>query len=116
MLTINDNFDEKIIKFGKIDLNENHNDVGQSVTQHCKTYVFSISDTKKLRFIDTPGFGDTRGIDQDNLNMEEIFSFLDNIDYINGICLLIKPEVIQLNRCLRSCFMPSIDYFGNNSG
>ncbi|CAF3398228.1 unnamed protein product, partial [Rotaria sp. Silwood2] len=116
MLTINDNFDEKIIKFGKIDLNENHNDVGQSVTQHCKTYVFSISDTKKLRFIDTPGFGDTRGIDQDNLNMEEIFSFLDNIDYINGICLLFKPEVVQLNRCLRSCFMQLIDYFGNTIG
>ncbi|CAF3417032.1 unnamed protein product [Rotaria sp. Silwood2] len=113
MLTINDNFDEKIIKFGEIDLNENHNDLGQSVTQHCKTYVFSISDRKKLRFIDTPGFGDTRGIDQDNLNMEEIFSFLDNIDYINGICLLFKPEVVQLNRYLRSCFMQLIDYFGN---
>ncbi|CAF3996229.1 unnamed protein product [Rotaria sp. Silwood1] len=34
----------------------------------------------------------------------------------SGICLLIKPEVIQLNRCLRSCFMQLIDYFGNTIG
>ncbi|CAF3398635.1 unnamed protein product [Rotaria sp. Silwood2] len=113
-MTINDNFDEQIIKFGEIDSNENHNDIGQSVTQKCKSYVFNISNEKKLRFIDIPGFGDTRGNNQDNLNMEEIFSFLHNISYLNGICLLFKPEVVQLNSYLYSCCIQLFDYFGEN--
>ncbi|CAF3818527.1 unnamed protein product [Rotaria sp. Silwood1] len=114
LITINDNFDEKIIKFGHIDSNENHNNAGQSVTQHCKSYVFNISNEKKLRIIDTPGFGDTRGIDQDDLNMEGIFSFLHNINYLNGICLLFKPEVVQLNLYWQSCLIQLFDYFGEN--
>ncbi|CAF4300781.1 unnamed protein product, partial [Rotaria sp. Silwood2] len=114
MMTINDNFDEKLIKFGEIDSNENHNNSGQSVTQQCKSYVFKISNGKKLRIIDTPGFGDTRGFDQDNLNMEEIFSFLHNINYINGICFLFKPEIVQLNSYLKSCCTQLFDYFGQN--
>ncbi|CAF1334549.1 unnamed protein product [Rotaria sordida] len=114
LLTINDNFDEKIIKFGHIDSNENHNNSGQSVTQQCKSYVFDISNEKKLRIIDTPGFGDTRGIDQDDVNMEGIFSFLHNINYLNGICLLFKPEVVQLNLYWQSCLIQLFDYFGEN--
>ncbi|CAF5186891.1 unnamed protein product, partial [Rotaria sp. Silwood1] len=114
LITINDNFDEKIIKFGHIDSNENHNNSGQSVTQHCKSYVFDISNEKKLRIIDTPGFGDTRGVDQDDLNMEGIFSFLHNINYLNGICLLFKPEVVQLNLYWQSCLIQLFDYFGEN--
>ncbi|CAF1199131.1 unnamed protein product [Rotaria sordida] len=112
IMTINDNFDEKIIKFGEIDSNENHNDKGQSVTQKCKSYIFNISNEKKLRFIDTPGFGDTRGNQQDNLNMEEIFSFLHNISYLNGICLLFKPEILQLNSYFYSCCIQLFEYFG----
>ncbi|CAF5166727.1 unnamed protein product, partial [Rotaria sp. Silwood1] len=113
-MTINDNFDEKIIKFGDIDSNENYNDIGQSVTQKCKSYVFNISNEKKLCIIDTPGFGDTRGNKQDNLNMEEIFSFLHNIPYLNGICLLFKPEIIELHPYFHSCCTQLFDYFGEN--
>ncbi|CAF4658784.1 unnamed protein product, partial [Rotaria sp. Silwood1] len=114
IMTINDNFDEKIIKFGDIDSNENYNDIGQSVTQKCKSYVFNISNEKKLCIIDTPGFGDTSGTDQDNLNMEEIFSFLHNIPYLNGICLLFKPEIIELHPYFHSCCTQLFDYFGEN--
>ncbi|CAF4448275.1 unnamed protein product [Rotaria sp. Silwood2] len=113
-MTINDIFDEKIIKFGDIDSNENHNNLGQSVTQKCQCYVFDISQDKKLCIIDTPGFGDTRGDNQDNLNMEEIFSFLHNIPYLNGICLLFKPEILELHPYFYSCFTQLFDYFGEN--
>ncbi|CAF1258204.1 unnamed protein product [Rotaria magnacalcarata] len=114
VMAVNDNFDEKTIKFGEFDSNENHNNAGQSVTQQCKSYAFSISNERKLRIIDTPGFGDTRGNDQDNLNMEEIFSFLHNINYLNGICLLFKPEVVELNPYLQSCCSQLFQYFGGN--
>ena len=114
VMAVNDNFEERIIKFGGADSNENHNDFGESVTQQCKSYVFNIFDKKKLRIIDTPGFGDTRGDHQDDLNMEEIFSFLNNFTYLNGICLLFKPETAQLNPYFRSCCTQLFDYFGEN--
>ena len=114
VMTINDDFEERIVKFGDIDANENHNDFGQSVTQQCRSYVFNISDKRKLRIIDTPGFGDTRGNEQDDLNMEMIFSFLSNFTYVDGICLLFKSEVVQLNPYLRSCCTQLFDYFGEN--
>ena len=114
VMTINNDFDERVIEFGETDSNENHNDSGQSVTQQCKCYVFNISAKKKLRIIDTPGFGDTRGSEQDDFNMEEIFSFLNNLTYLNGICLLFKPEVVQLNPYFRSCCTQLFDYFGEN--
>ena len=114
VMTINDNFEERIVKFGEADRNEHHNDFGQSVTQQCKSYVFNISKEKKLRIIDTPGFGDTRGDQQDDLNMEEIFSFLNHFTYLNGICLLFKPETAHLNRYFRSCCTQLFEYFGED--
>ena len=114
VMTINDDFEERIVKFGDIDVNENHNDFGQSVTQQCKSYVFDINEKRKLRIIDTPGFGDTRGNEQDDLNMEMIFSFLSNFTYVNGICLLFKSEVVQLNPYFRLCCTQLFEYFGEN--
>jgi hypothetical protein len=46
--------------------------------------------------------------------MEEIFSFLNNFTYLNGICLLFKPETAQLNPYFRSCCTQLFDYFGEN--
>ncbi|CAF5162737.1 unnamed protein product, partial [Rotaria sp. Silwood1] len=60
LMTVGDNFEEHIVKFGDIDdsNNEDFDHPGQSVTQHCKSYVFHLNgtDRKKLRIIDTPGF------------------------------------------------------------
>jgi GTP-binding protein EngB required for normal cell division len=112
LMTINNNFDEKLVKFGDIDPNEDHNNSGQSVTQQCRSYVFELSPGKKLRVIDTPGFGDTGGEHQDDLNMEVIFSFLNHFTYLNGVCLLFKPNAAQLNRFMYSCFTQLFQYFG----
>ncbi|UJR32246.1 hypothetical protein I4U23_019712 [Adineta vaga] len=114
LMTINDNFDEKLIKFGDVDANEDHSHSGQSVTQQCRCYIFNISHKKKLRIIDTPGFGDTRGVDQDECNMKMIFSFLHHFPYLNGICFLFKPNVQQLNPFLYSCFTQLFRFFGEN--
>jgi energy-coupling factor transporter ATP-binding protein EcfA2 len=114
LMTVNDNFDEQLIKFGELDPNENHTNIGQSVTQQCRAYVFQISPGKKLRIIDTPGFGDTRGQNQDEMNMKMIFSFINQLTYINGICLLFKPNVGQLNLFLYSCFTQLFQFFGEN--
>ncbi|KAF9345762.1 hypothetical protein BGX34_004505, partial [Mortierella sp. NVP85] len=45
---------------GKPDQNEKLKH-GQSSTQYCRSYVFPLNDDIKIRLIDTPGIGDTRG-------------------------------------------------------
>ncbi|CAF4978088.1 unnamed protein product, partial [Rotaria sp. Silwood1] len=112
IMTTGENFEERTVKFGEIDSynNENFNTVGQSVTQHCKSYTFDLkrSDNnrrRKLRIIDTPGFGDTRGVDQDERNMEYILQYMNNLTYLHAICFLLKPNSSRLNIFFRTCFM-----------
>ena len=108
IMTTGDNFEEKTIKFGEMDGSENEhfNASGQSVTQHCKSYVFYLKDyEKQLRIIDTPGFGDTRGLEQDDRNIEHILQYIDNLTHLDAICFLLKPNSTRLNIFLRTCLI-----------
>ncbi|CAF3569851.1 unnamed protein product [Rotaria sp. Silwood1] len=115
LMTTGDNFEEHIVKFGDIDdsNNEDFDHPGQSVTQHCKAYVFYLNgtDQQKLRIIDTPGFGDTRGIEQDDLNMEPILEYVNNLSHLNAICFLLKPNASRLNISFRSCITHLLSQF-----
>ena len=115
LMTIGDYFEEKIVRFGGIDPNENHDHPGQSVTQHCRSYVFKIGTQTKLRLIDTPGMGDTRGLEQDDMNMEHILSFITNLPHLNAICILLKPNESRLNVVLRSYFTRLLNFLGENA-
>ena len=115
LVTTGDNFEEKTVHFGDVDSNENHNDIGQSVTQHCRSYVFSISDQTRLRIIDTPGMGDTRGLEQDDTNMERIISYISNLSHLNAICILLKPNESRLTIVLRSYFTRLLNFIGENA-
>ena len=101
--TINPQFDEFIVRFGSPNVNEFHNEDGQSVTQHCRSYVFDIDSRTRLRLIDTPGVGDTRGIEQDRQHIDHILSYANNYSHINAICLLFKPNSSRLNIMFRYC-------------
>jgi len=96
----NENFEEVEVVTGS-DSNEDQN-VGQSVTQMPKTYVFQHGNIH-VRIIDTPGIGDTRGIDQDRKNMENIMTHLANLDEINGIVVLLKPNNARLTVMFSFC-------------
>ncbi len=103
LTTVGDQFKEMIVKFGDVDSNENHNHQGESVTQQCKSYVFDLNDRLLLRLIDTPGIGDTRGIAQDDKNIDHILTYVNNLSHLNAVCLLLKPNASQLNVFFRSC-------------
>ncbi|CAF0927191.1 unnamed protein product [Rotaria sp. Silwood1] len=119
LMTTGDNFEEHIVKFGDIDdsNNEDFDHPGQSVTQHCKAYVFYLNgtDQQKLRIIDTPGFGDTRGIEQDDLNMEHILEYVNNLSHLNAICFLLKPNASRLNISFRSCITQLFSLLDQNA-
>ncbi|CAF4270827.1 unnamed protein product, partial [Rotaria magnacalcarata] len=107
-IAIGDNFTEHAIKHEGEDTlsNEDHDDLGRSVTQHCKSYVFTLKDGKnrrqKLRIIDTPGIGDTQGSNQDDKNMQHVLSYINNLTHLNAICILLKPNNSRLTVFFRS--------------
>ena len=64
-----------------------------SATQGCKSYVFHTAENKVLiRLIDTPGIGDTSEINQDKKNFDNILKYIGQHQYLNGICILLKPN------------------------
>ncbi|CAF4605516.1 unnamed protein product [Rotaria sp. Silwood1] len=118
-ITTDDNGQEYDIKLGNLDKlsNENFQYPGQSVTQRCQSHIYRLhnSDETKLRFIDTPGFGDTRGIEQDNLNMQHIIEYLNKFKYLNAICIFLKSNESRLNIYFRSCLTQLFHLLGSNS-
>ena len=120
LTTVGDDFEEKQVKFGEQDdsKNEDYSQPGQSVTQHCKSYPFTLRDDenkeRKLCLIDTPGFGDVRGLAQDDINMQHILSHLNNLSHLSGVCLLMKPTNARLNIYFRSCFVQLFDLLGKS--
>ncbi|CAF3407339.1 unnamed protein product, partial [Rotaria socialis] len=80
-------------------------------------YVFHLNDTDqtKLRIIDTPGFGDTRGIEQDHKNMQHILEYINNLTHLNAICFLLKPNASRLNIFFQSCLTQLFSLFGTNA-
>jgi GTP-binding protein EngB required for normal cell division len=98
---IDDNHMERTIKIG-IDDNES-TVVGQSSTQYAKAHVFPIDDDLTLRIIDTPGIGDTRGIEMDKQNLQNTLSYISNYGHLNGICILLKSNNAKLNVAFRYC-------------
>jgi GTPase SAR1 family protein len=113
LVTIDDQFTEKLINFGHQDPNEKHNSKGQSVTQQCKSYEFKTRDGKILKIIDTPGFNDSRGQNQDEKNLNKIFSFIQNQPHLNALCILLKPNVKELNPSFRTSFIQLLHHLGD---
>ena len=119
LITAGDDFKEHTIKFGNMDSshNENFDHPGQSVTQRCKSYVYPLqnSEGRKLRIIDTPGFGDTRGLDQDDRNMQHILEYINNLSHVNAICFLLKPNASRLDISFRTCLTQLFGLLGPNA-
>ncbi|CAF2630157.1 unnamed protein product [Rotaria sp. Silwood2] len=100
--TDDDTFEEKHIKIGQITESENCNDIGQSCTQQCQSYIFRVGN-RNLRIIDAPGIGDTRGLQQDIRNFQEILTFISQYEHLNAICILLKPNEERLTILFRFC-------------
>jgi len=96
----NENYEAVEIKTGADD-NEDQR-VGQSSTKMPKTYVFEHGRIH-VRIIDTPGIGDTRGIQYDKINFQNIMTHISTLDEINGICILLKPNNSRLTAMFRFC-------------
>jgi GTPase SAR1 family protein len=94
-------FIEKDIRIGH-STTEHDGAAGQSATQSTSIYPMTVGDTI-VRLIDTPGIGDTRGVDQDRENMANILATLRYFPKLHGILILLKPNNSRLNLMFRFC-------------
>jgi predicted GTPase len=77
-----------------------------SATKQTTVYSITISSAASIytiRFIDTPGIGDTRGVECDQKNMSDILSVLSSYDDIHGILILVKPNHARLSITFQYC-------------
>ena len=93
------NDETSTITVGSKSENEVHT-AGQSGTQMPREYTINIR-KRLLNIIDTPGLGDTRGLEQDSINFESILSHLSNYNEIHGICIFLKPNDPRLRSIFR---------------
>ncbi|RIA85229.1 hypothetical protein C1645_782329, partial [Glomus cerebriforme] len=106
---VDDNYETRTIKLGNDDPNEVE-EVGESATRECKSYVFHSAENKLIRFIDTPGMGDTNGLEQDVKNFENILWYISYHKYLNGICILLKPNNSRLNVIFKFCIQELLSH------
>ncbi|XP_063930985.1 uncharacterized protein LOC135143068 [Zophobas morio] len=98
----NENLEQVTITVGK-DTNE-YQEIGAAGTQDVKTYVFPIGEGKtRLRLIDSPGMGDPRGIEQDDINCENILAYLAQLKELHAICFLMKPTTTRKTILFEYC-------------
>ena len=55
----------------------------------------------QLGIVDTPGFGDTRGLEKDKENVKNIVEKVNQVEYIHAICLIINGTEARMSPQLR---------------
>jgi predicted GTPase len=88
-------FNERMIVIGDENEYEQFKKFGESNTQQCRSFVFPIGD-RNLRLIDTPGIGDTRGLEQDTKNFHEILTYIAQYEHLNAVFIMFKPNEERL--------------------
>ncbi|EXJ74841.1 uncharacterized protein A1O5_01537 [Cladophialophora psammophila CBS 110553] len=102
------------VEIGARDELEHDASDGQSATQKAMTYPIFV-DSVMVRLIDTPGIGDTRGLDQDKANMADVLSVLSNYKELHGILILLKPNNSRLNVMFEFCIKELLTHLHRNA-
>ena len=98
------------------------NRASQAHSQTSKITVYSFQGSKlpyTLRVIDTPGFGDTRGINRDRSIVEQIKSLFsqgtsNSIDQIHGIGFVMQASAARLTPTQKYIFDSVLAVFGRD--
>ncbi len=91
---------EQFRQFHKIELENAQSLSMESKTDDATLYNVEIG-ALKVGVIDTPGFGDSRGFEQDRTNAQRIISTLREEEYINCVCLIINGRQARASASLK---------------
>jgi GTP-binding protein EngB required for normal cell division len=75
-------------------------DISSSQTARCVPYNFTLGDSK-ITIIDTPGYGDTRGVWQDNANMRLIVEKCRETKDLRAIIFVINGSLARVDHLTR---------------
>jgi GTP-binding protein EngB required for normal cell division len=108
-INYSDNFRYIIINEVK-NLNDAHSQTSEVTSYNIKAY-----NNKIYQIIDTPGFGDTKGIEKDEEITNKIsYFFLKKTSELNSICLVLKSSDNRLAACQKYIFNCIFDLFGED--
>lgn len=86
-----------------------------SQTQEVTMYNIKAKNGKCYKLIDTPGYGDVRGIAQDIIITQKISKFIkEKLTYINSICFVARSSSPRLTPTQKYIFHSILDLFGEN--
>ena len=91
---------ENFRSFNDITLENAKAEKMESKTNGAKVYKANICG-HEMNIIDSPGFGDSRGFEQDEENAKKIVETLTSQEYINCICLVINGRLARITATLR---------------
>nr|XP_025035770.1 uncharacterized protein LOC102447044 [Pelodiscus sinensis] len=95
----------------------------QAQSQTSEVTAYEVNHTRgfqvpySLTIIDTPGFGDTRGIEQDKAitrQIQEFFSTPGAIDHIDAVCVVVQAALARLTHAQRYVFDSVLSIFGKD--
>ncbi len=90
-----------VSSFVKSDVARPPKEVWESDTTESNKYIAKYGDFT-LEVIDTPGFGDTRGTDQQVQNIANIIAIVKKEKYINCVCLIINGTQVRLTEAMQN--------------
>ncbi|XP_042150853.1 uncharacterized protein LOC112266011 [Oncorhynchus tshawytscha] len=70
-----------------------------------------------VTIIDTPGFGDTNGIEQDQLitkNLQELFKSKNGVHQIDAVCFVVREDEVRLTLTQHYIFESILSIFGKD--
>ena len=109
--------EQKQIMIGARD-DEKDGSAGDSATQRTTVYPVTFNmgnSTLTVRLIDTPGMGDTRGVEYDRQNMADILSTLSGYEELHGILILLKSNVARLTITFSYCIKQLLTHLHHNA-
>ena len=91
---------EHFRQFNDIQLENAQSTPMESKTNAATFYNVEVGELK-IGIIDTPGFGDSRGFELDEINAERIIEVLKKEEYINCVCLIINGRQARASASLK---------------
>ena len=91
---------EQFRSFNDIQLENSTSRKMESKTSDAKRYVVELGDLH-IGVIDTPGFGDSRGMDVDKEHIKRIIDALKREEYINCVCLVVNGRASRMSATLQ---------------
>lgn len=87
----------------------------QSQTQEVTIYNVKTKDGKFFQIVDTPGYGDVRGITQDKIITDKISkAFKEKLHSINAICFVARSSSPRLTPTQKYIFHSIFELFGED--